>query len=744
MREEHLVQEFIAEAEEHLLRLESQVLQLEQEPENAALVQEIFVATHAIKGTAAYVGLAHISEFTHLVESVLDRLRQQELPVSADMIDGLLHGFDSLQRLIHHVAAGKPIPDTSESERLLAHWLAPSNKPAPDPATQSRQATSPPNIDLSVAELQALDPEDVEIFADIAGQQLVLMRFASERLEQALGDNADQPDHDIQAAATSLLKAFRTMQSSATILDVASLHTMFAQYAPMFTALETPETLSKQDCDRISQTFRTFDQILVILADKHQSPLPSTPSSPALELPVTPDETGILPGSQMLRVDVGRIDALLNLAGELVTNRTRLVRIEQVLDALHDDVRTGTDAFLCPMPESRKTTVRLLKRLKEHLNEATANLGRLAHQFQDAAMRVRMIPISQVVNRFPRMVRDLSRQSGKEVRLEIQGADTELDKSVMDMLADPLIHLLRNAIDHGIETPEERRAQGKEAQGRILLAASHEGNQVVITLQDDGRGVDVEHVRQKAIQHHLITADEAAAMTADDVLALIFRTGFSTLERASSLSGRGVGLHLVKRYLERVNGTIAIDTLAGTGSTFVLTFPLTLAIIPALLVSIQTDLYAIPLTAVEEAVSIPERDITVIASRRFIPWREATLPLVTLAELLGEPTVPTMTAASGFILDGMELPLPQVEEIFPDPFFDQAEPIVSGVIISAGIQALGLVIEHFLGESDVVITAIEHDLITIDGIAGASIQPDGRIAFVLDAAALIRLASQQA
>jgi two-component system, chemotaxis family, sensor kinase CheA len=384
--------------------------------------------------------------------------------------------------------------------------------------------------------------------------------------------------------------------------------------------------------------------------------------------------------------------------------------------------------------------VRLFKALREQVNDAATDLSRLAHQFQESAMRVRMIPISQVVNRFPRMVRDLSRQSGKQVALEIRGADTELDKSVMDIIADPLIHLLRNAVDHGIEAPAEREAQGKDPRGRLLLSAAHQGNQVVITLQDDGRGVNVDAVRRKALQCHLATADEAAAMTDDEVVALIFRTGFSTLDRASQISGRGVGLHLVTRYLERVHGTLNVHTTPGAGATFVLTFPLTLAIIPALLVDIQSDLYALALTAVEEAVSIPEHELTLVAAQRTIPWRGERLPFVRLSDVLGQPSTPTMTPSRWPLLAELDVPLPAVEEIFPDPFFEHETRARLGVIISAGQRALGLEIDHFLGECDIVVTAIKHDLLAIDGIAGASIQPDGRIAFVLDAAALIRLA----
>ena len=738
MREKHLVREFIAEAEDHLLHLEPQLLQLEQEPDNAALVQDIFVTTHAIKGTAAYVGLAHISEFTHLIESVLDRLRQQELRASPDVVDGLLQGLDSLQRLIRHVSAGKAPPDISENERILAQWLPPSSGPPSEGDNEKPDADSAVGFDVPVAELQALDPEDLEIFADIAGQQLESMRISYEHLVKPLHD--EEPGNGPAAAAVALLKAFRAMQSSAMMLESPTLQAGFREYAPLLMPLETPDTLTELELEQLSGALEKLEHVIATLAGWNRQPPESLQSR---DLPEIEHETEVFAGSHMLRVSVERIDALLTLVGELVAARARIVHIEHAIDALYDDARTGTDAFLAPKPESRKTTVRVFKKLKEHLSEATADLGRLANQLQEGAMRVRMTPISQVVSRFPRMVRDLSRQCGKDITLEIEGADTELDKSVMDIIADPLIHLLRNAIDHGIEPPEEREAQGKEPQGHIRLSASHQGNLVVITFQDDGRGVDAKALRQKAIQRHLLTAAEAAAMPDYEAFALIFRTGFSTLDRASSLSGRGVGLHLVKRYLERVNGSIEFDTIPGKGSVFTLKLPLTLAIIPALLVRIQSDIYAIPLAAVEEAIRVADHEIIRIESRRMIQRRGEPLFLVDLAELLGEPQIPAITTPCWSMLDDFELPSAEVGESFPDPFFDQEEQTVSGLVISAGNQELGLIIDQFLGENDIVITALEHDLISVEGVSGASIQPDGSIAFVLDAAALIRLANSK-
>lgn len=439
MREEHLIHEFIAEAEDHLLLLEPQLLQLEKDPENAALMQDIFVATHAIKGTAAYVGLTHISEFTHLLESVLDRLRQGEMRASPETIDILLQGMDSLTQLIQHVAAGKPAPDTSEIERTLAQWHPSSSVPLSEHRKSSEPTPSFQSTLFPSDELQALDREDLEIFADIAGQQLESMQLSCEHLKHALGSEDHVPEDALTSSAMSISKAFRTIQSSATMLDMPSLHTHIAEQASVMALLDAPDTLSEQVLEDVSYALAHLEPLVSTLADWIRQPVESPEFPQAVSTPSAgdgfPPDTPVSP--HMLRVDADRVDALLNLAGELVVNRARLTHIEDAILALHEDVRAGTVKYLNPTPESRKTTIRVLKNLQEYLNETTTELGHLANRLQEGAMRIRMIPLSHVVSRFPRMVRDLSRQSGKEVTIDIRGADTELDKSVIDIIADP-------------------------------------------------------------------------------------------------------------------------------------------------------------------------------------------------------------------------------------------------------------------------------------------------------------------
>jgi two-component system chemotaxis sensor kinase CheA len=372
--------------------------------------------------------------------------------------------------------------------------------------------------------------------------------------------------------------------------------------------------------------------------------------------------------------------------------------------------------------------------LKEVFDEITLDLGRLTNQLQEGTMRSRMIPISQAVHRFPRMVRDLSRQAGKDVAIEIYGAETELDKSVVDIIGEPLIHIIRNAIDHGIEPPKDRQTYGKPSQGKIVLSASHQGNQVVIEIEDDGRGIDLELVKNKAIQQHLITQQEADTLQDKEIADLIFHTGFSTVETVSSLSGRGVGLHVVKRYLEKLNGMIELDTTFGKGSTFTIRLPLTLAIIPALMVGVRTEVFALPLISVEEALRISDQEIRTIESQKVVHLREKMIPLIDLADLLGASIFSPQPSDSPF----ETVPFDKSQHRTQNE--TQERDKLFGVIVSDGLREIGLIVDSLVGESDIVIKSLDGDLVNVAGVSGASIQGDGQVALVLDPGSLIELA----
>lgn len=758
MVEKTLIREFIAEAEEHLQTLEPNLLHLEKDPSNHELMNDIFLATHNIKGTASYVGLAHISNFTHTLESVLDPLRKGVYQATPELIDALLHGLDTLKELIRHLAQGKPVPDTSAAVTRLLAWQKDLTQNARFVKTQTPQ--SPTSSHMAAQEdleadrrahfdphLFQLDREDCEIFADISSQQLELIRLTVEKLHEKVSEGASGTPKQVQVQEhiTTLLHAFRKIQTSAAMLKTAPLDDIFKTQERRLSALEDPNlTLTEDDLHTVADMLTNLDMLIADLTEyaqedsslrQAQDSVSSVPPPPEEASPISSRSVEFSRGRYTLRVEAERVDYLLNLVGELVINRARLVQIGKEIKLMYEDLRTGELTLQNTSPIQRKKNIRLFKKLREHFDEVTVDLGRLTNQMQEATMRIRMVPISQVVGQFPRMVRDLSRQAGKEVEIAIYGAETELDKTVIDVIGEPLIHIIRNAIDHGIEMPDERLKHQKPRQGKVVLSAFYEGNQVIIEVQDDGRGIDVQRIKNKALQQQLISAQEAANLQDRDAAHLIFHSGFSTVENVSSLSGRGVGLNVVKRYLEKINGAIELESVPGTGCTFIIKLPLTLAIIPALMVRVRSEIFSIPLISVEEAVRFTDRDLKTIESHKVIRLRERMIPLLDLAELLGPPAFTSQEEqASNTVSD--HPPLRQTQDS-PEA---EIEEQYYGVILSDGFREIGIIVDALFGESDIVIKPLSNELVNVEGISGASIRGDGQVSLVIDAVSLINLA----
>ncbi|GAK55821.1 cheA signal transduction histidine kinase [Candidatus Vecturithrix granuli] len=740
MGTEQLIREFLAEAEEHFLTLEPNLLRLEKDPSNRELINEIFLTTHSMKGTAAYVGLAHISNFTHALESLLEPLRQGRAHPSPALIDILLHGVDMLKDLVQHVAQGKTPPDTSEIVAQLNAWqqdLAQQTQGAPSQSVTSSGAI--PEASAHAPDRQVdlhgllLEREDCEIFVEISRQQLELMRLTLEHLRAGLQEVPLDTERLRQQLA-AIVKAFRKIQSSAAMLKVKQLDAALAEHAREFVTLETADSLLTTE--EIHTIARMLQRLEAIIASVSASS-PEEPSSPPLP---PPEDTVSLSravewsrGRYTLRVEAERVDYLLNLVGELVISRARLVQIGRELKTLYEDLRTGDLIWRQGSALQRKKEARLFKQVKESLDETTVELGRLTNQMQEATMHIRMVPISQVVSHFPRMVRDLARQAGKEVEIVISGADTELDKTMIDMIGDPLIHLIRNAIDHGIETPDERVKRGKARQGTIKLSASYEGNQVMIAVQDDGQGLDLERIKQKAVQQGVIRARDAETLSEREAMALIFASGLSTVESVSSLSGRGVGLNVVKRYLEKLSGAIELESIVGKGCAFLIKLPLTLAIIPALMVRVGAELFAIPLMAVEEAIRFGPHDIHTIEAQQVMRLRDRMIPVFDLADLLGRPVC-------GSSQSGDEAGTTPMHFSEAEGQTDEQAEKYYGVIVSDGVREIGVRVDALCGEGDIVIKSLRHDLLAVEGISGASIRGDGQVSLVIDTASLITLA----
>ncbi|MEK6557742.1 MAG: chemotaxis protein CheW, partial [Candidatus Margulisiibacteriota bacterium] len=389
-------------------------------------------------------------------------------------------------------------------------------------------------------------------------------------------------------------------------------------------------------------------------------------------------------GSTSLRVDSERIDSLLNLAGELVINKARFIQ-----NHLDLEKQFGRHAKV------------------NELKESVVTLMRIANEIQEGIMQLRMVAIDQVFNRFPRVVRDISRKLNKEINLVIEGKETELDKSVVEEIGDPLMHLVRNAVDHGIETVESRRENKKPETGTIILRAYHQGSNIVIEIQDDGKGIDVEAVRSKAIEKGIISQEDAKNMSDRDAVNLIFLPGFSTTTQVSDLSGRGVGMDVVKKNVERLNGVVEIVTEKGKGSTFTIKLPLTLAIISTLLTRVKQSVYAIPLVNVIEIVEVSKKEISKIAKKEAIRIRNEVINILRL------------------------------DEVFALGNDNRKRDKVQVVIIGVAEQRVGFVVDDLIGEQDIVIKLLDNSLVECPGIAGASILGDGKVALIVDVSTLV-------
>ncbi|MEM1128028.1 MAG: chemotaxis protein CheA, partial [Bacteroidota bacterium] len=442
------------------------------------------------------------------------------------------------------------------------------------------------------------------------------------------------------------------------------------QAAPPPAAAPAPETAEAEAPAKTSKP-----------AEAAPAPAPAAPSQPS----VRRDRS-----TETIRVEVERLDNLMNLVGELVLGRNRMLQ-------LLTDVDDRDPAH---------------QELLRDFADTASQVDFITTELQSAVMHTRMVQIGRIFNKFPRVIRDLAKEFGKQIDLTMEGQETELDKSLTEEISDPLVHLIRNACDHGVESPEERLAKGKPAQGTVRLAAAHEGNHIAIVIEDDGAGIDAERLKKKSVDRGLITQKEADDMSDSEAFQLIFRPGLSTAEKVSKVSGRGVGMDVVKTNITRLNGSISIQSEVGVGSRFTLKLPLTLAIIQSLLVQVQEETYAIPLHSVSEVVNLEAGDITSVNKREVIRLRDEIVPLLRVSTTVG-------LQPHGGIADGY------------------------AVILHIGHERIGLVVDSLVGQKEIVIKPLGHYLKKIQGIAGSTILGDGRVIMILDVGEIVRIEKER-
>ncbi|MFN3684998.1 MAG: chemotaxis protein CheW [Fimbriimonadaceae bacterium] len=662
---------FLQEADEQLEILEQETLKLEKDPTQERL-QKIFRAAHTLKGSSRAMGFLTFAEVTHEMENLLDLLRGGQLAVTTEIADALLACVDTLTAIKAQIAEGRG--DGYESSELVANLKR--------LASDSGQAspTAPQGADLD-----DLPAELVQKLAEKTKQGPILrarIRLAPDCLMKFV--RAFMAINAVNEAGTLV----------ATHPDGETLEEeKFGDTFELFFRSERPAEDWRKTFQAIGEVAeavvgpwqpRGADAVQPREAERQAGGERSEtlPSAKAAAAPAgRKADTG-----QTVRVDVARLDELMNLVGELVIDRTRVAQIGAVLAAKYDNEENV-----------------------EALAETVSHIARITSDLQDQIMKARMLPIETVFNRFPRMVRDLANKVGKEIQLELVGGDTELDRSVIEAIGDPLLHILRNSVDHGIEPPEERARAGKAQTGRIVVAARHQENHIVIDIEDDGRGIDVARVKQKAIENGLVSPEAAERLTDKDALQFIFASGLSTAQQVSEVSGRGVGMDIVRSNIQKLGGIIDVESTPGKGTKFSLRLPLTLAIIRGLLVSVGGVVYVIPLGSVVETLLVRRKEVQTVHGREVILIRGVTTPLVRMGEALGITN--------------------RWERKSEEEFFV--------VIVGIAEQRIGLVVDKLIGEQEVVIKSLSGFVGDVPGVSGATILGDGNVALIADVNGII-------
>ncbi|WP_457599199.1 hybrid sensor histidine kinase/response regulator [Hydrogenimonas sp.] len=660
---QEILEDFLVEAFEMIEQLDNDLIELENSPEDLDLLNRIFRVAHTIKGSSSFLNFDVLTHLTHHMEDVLNKARRGELSITPEVMDVVLESTDKMKALLEHIketgsdeGAIDVAPTVKRLEAILGGGSAeepPAAEPEPEPVEEEK-------------ELSEMSEEEVE--AEIE-------RLLAQRQEE------DRKRREAKRAAEA---AGETPASEPEEKDLSEMSEEEVE-------AEIERLLAeRQEEDRKR---REAKKAAEAEAQKGAPEAKETPKSETKPAPSAKKETKAAPKErkttveQTIRVDVKRLDDLMNLIGELVLGKNRLLKI-------YDDVeeRYEGEQFL------------------EELNQVVSSVSLVTTDLQIAVMKTRMLPIGKVFNKFPRMVRDLSRELHKEIDLIISGEETELDKSIVEEIGDPLVHIIRNSCDHGIETPQERVAKGKPAKGTVQLKAYNEGNHIIIEIVDDGKGLDADMLKMKAVEKGLISEKEADQMSEKEAFMLIFKPGFSTAAQVTNVSGRGVGMDVVRSNIEKLNGIIEIDSEIGKGTTLKLKIPLTLAIIQSLLVSVQEEYYAIPLASVLETVRITPDEIQSVEGRSVLRLRDEVLSLVHLADLF------------------------DVERVFS--MGEHAYVVIIGIAETK----IGLIVDSLVGQEEVVIKSLGEYLKGIEGIAGATIRGDGRVTLIVDVGALMDMA----
>ena len=708
---------FITESQEHLDSLNKFMLELENDPSNLDVLTEIFRSAHTLKGMSATMGYDQLTELAHEMENLLEHLRTGDIAVTTPVVDTLFTCFDTLGAIINAIAEDRPeeidFSNLVGEIRSLIEGFSGEPAPAREPARERAPEPEPPRAEETVVVPEPEPPrqpepepapEPVPIPAQPAQVPAAEAAGEPERADIGEPEHAAQPTTlELDAAETekyAAIPGMRLLRLTVTLDNECLLKSVrvfmvfkkLAQMGEVVASLPPVEALedekfdnsfqvlfaTREDPDRIERSLLAIAEISAVSFETLIEPEAQAGEEAGKGRPASPgrEHISVARKTQSVRVNIGRLDTLMNLVGELVINRTRLASIAAGFN----------------LPE---------------LREALDQTSRLTAELQDEVMKTRMVPVEQVFNRFPRMVRDLARDQGKEIDFVVEGKEIELDRTILDEISDPLMHMIRNAVDHGIGTPADRKAGGKPARGMVKLSAYRDRNYVAIEVEDDGAGIDAQRVFDKAVSKGLMSEDERRQLTVDDVLRVISLPGFSTSDQVSGVSGRGVGMDAVKSKAESLGGFVILDAQPGRGTTITLKLPLTLAIVQALMVEVSGETYAIPLGTVRETHVIGPEEIRTVQNHEAIFIRDETIPLLRLDAILG----------CEHLSNGNE-----------------AFPVV---ITEMGPRLIAIGVHSLIGQQEIVISTLDKFLKRVDGFAGATILGTGRVALILDIPSLM-------
>ncbi|MEK3871290.1 MULTISPECIES: chemotaxis protein CheA [unclassified Paenibacillus] len=683
---------FIDESNDHLQSLNEKMLELESNPDDISIVQVIFRSAHTLKGMAATMGFEDLSSLTHQMENVLDLVRNEKLKMQEFIFDTLFRGLDALQSMVEDITqGGEGKADVSsivaDLQSIVRGDFGQGGGSDAKPAAEAQGASAAGAIQLDQYQYSVLEQSIAE------GHQVLYVEVAISEDSQLKAARAYMV-FDLLERFGEIVKAYPSVQD----IEQEKFDRSFSLY--YITQKEAAEIQSMiLNLSEIGSTqvaaldHETLAQLAAgakeTAASAAPAPAPETKAAnpaPAAKTPAQQGEhkSGARAGggtpapSRTIRVDIDRLDVLMNLLSELLIDRSRL-------EQLANEVK------------------------RADLTETVEHMSRVGSDLQNIVLKLRMVPIDTVFNRFPRMVRDLAKSLDKKIDLVIVGAETELDRTVIDEIGDPLVHLLRNAVDHGVEPVAERVAAGKPETGTVNLRAFHSGNHVFIEIEDDGHGIDRDKVLKKALKNGVVKESEAASMTDEQVYMLLFAPGFSTAEVISDISGRGVGLDVVKSKIESLSGVVSVQSKLGAGTKFSVQMPLTLSIISAMLIKVGAEKYAIPLSSIVETGLIKREQVRELHGYMMIPYRDTHIPLMSLAQLFDIPG-----------------------------FSESDEEETEIVVIRKGDRMAALAVESFIGQSEIVIKNLGKYLPAIQGVAGATILGDGQVALIIDPNAFIK------